>query len=90
MPAAVTLTLALPPELGDPALLLAALRGQVAATEAVVAAERIRTGARVVGRRTILRQSWRACPTSLAGVAAQPAPADRRSQPVVAHRGDPS
>jgi putative transposase len=65
MPAAVTLTLALPSELGDPAPLLDEVRAQVAATEAAVAAERMRTGARVLGRRTILRQSWRACPASL-------------------------
>jgi REP element-mobilizing transposase RayT len=64
MPAAVTLTFALPPEFGDPAPLLDALRAQVAATEAAVAAERMRTGARVLGRRTILRQSWRSCPAS--------------------------
>jgi putative transposase len=65
MPAAVTLTFALPPELGDPEPLLDELRAQVAATEAAVAAERMRTGARVLGRRTILRQSWRSCPVSL-------------------------
>jgi REP element-mobilizing transposase RayT len=65
MPAAVTLTFALPPELGDPKPLLDALRAQVAATEDAVAAERMRTGARVLGRRTILRQSWRSCPASL-------------------------
>ena len=65
MPAAVMLTLALPPELGDPGLVLDELRTRVAATEAAVAAERMRTGARVVGRRMILRQSWRACPASL-------------------------
>jgi REP-associated tyrosine transposase len=64
MPAAVTLTLALPSELGDSALLLAELRERVAAAEAAVAAERMRTGARVLGRRTILRQSWRDCPAS--------------------------
>lgn len=65
MPSAVTLTFALPPEIGDPAPLLAELRAQVAATEAAVAAEHMRTGARVVGRRTSLRQSWRACPASV-------------------------
>ena len=64
MPAAVTLTLALPPELGDPQQLRAELRAQVTAVEAAMAAERIRTGARVLGRRMILRQSWRACPAS--------------------------
>jgi hypothetical protein len=65
MPATVTLTLALPPELGEPAPLLAELRAQVAATEAAVAAERRRTGARVMGRQAILRQPWRACPAGL-------------------------
>lgn len=46
------------------AQLLAELRERVVAAEAAVAAERMRTGARVVGRRTILRQSWRDCPAS--------------------------
>jgi hypothetical protein len=64
MPAAVTLTLVLPSELGDSSQLLAALRERVAAVEAAVAAERMRTGARILGRRTILRQSWRDCPAS--------------------------
>jgi hypothetical protein len=64
MPAAVTLTFVLPPELGDSQQLRAELRAQVAAMEAAVAAERMRTGARVLGRRMILRQSWRACPAS--------------------------
>jgi REP element-mobilizing transposase RayT len=64
MPAVVTLTLALPPELGDTQQLRRELRDEVAAVEAAVAAERMRTGARVLGRRTIIRQSWRACPAS--------------------------
>lgn len=64
MPAAVTLNLVLPSELGDPAQLLAELRERVAATEAAAAAERMQSGARVLGRRAILRQSWRDCPTS--------------------------
>jgi REP element-mobilizing transposase RayT len=64
MPAAVTLNLALPSELGDSTQLLAELRERVEAAEAEVAAERMRTGARVVGRRRVLRQSWRDCPTS--------------------------
>ena len=38
------------------------LRQQVAAAEAAVAAERRRIGAGVLGRRTILRQSWRDSP----------------------------
>lgn len=64
MPEAVTLPLALPPELGDPQPILDELRRQVASEEAAVAAERMRTGAGVLGRRTIQRQSWRDAPTS--------------------------
>ena len=64
MPAAVTLRLALPSELGDAPRLLAELREQVAAAEAAVAAECMRTGARILGRRTIRLQSWRDCPSS--------------------------
>jgi len=66
MPAAVALNFVLPRELGDTSQLLAALRERVAAVEAAVAAERMRTGARILGRRTILRQSWRGCPVSRA------------------------
>ncbi len=66
MPAAVTLNLELPRELGDPQQLLAELRERVAATEAAAAAARMRTGARVLGRRAILRQSWRDSPASRA------------------------
>jgi REP element-mobilizing transposase RayT len=64
MPAAVALNLALPRELGDTQQLLAELRERVAAAEAAVAAECLRTGAGVLGRRAILRQSWRDCPAS--------------------------
>jgi REP element-mobilizing transposase RayT len=64
MAAALTLTLALPPELGDAPQLLAELRAQVSAVEAAVAADRRSTGAGVLGRRAVLRQSWREGPTS--------------------------
>jgi len=64
MPEAVTLQLVVPPELGDPAQFRAELRDEVAAAEAAVADERRRTGAGVLGRRAILRQSWRAAPSS--------------------------
>ena len=64
MPAAVTLHLELPRELGEPQQLLAELRERVAAAEAAAAAERVRTGARVLGRRAILRQSWREGPAT--------------------------
>ncbi len=63
-PAAVTLKLELPRELGDPQLLLVELRQRVAAVEAAAATERMRTGARVLGRRAILRQSWRDSPAT--------------------------
>jgi REP element-mobilizing transposase RayT len=64
MPAATTLNLALPTELGDTSQLLSELRQRVSTAEDAAAAERMRTGARVVGRRTILRQSWRDFPTT--------------------------
>lgn len=64
MPAEVTLRFALSSELGDPQQLLKDLREQVTATEVAVAAERMRTGARILGRRAVLRQSWRDCPSS--------------------------
>jgi putative transposase len=64
MPATMTLNLALPSELRDSPHLLAELRDRVAAVEAAVATERTRTGARILGRQTILRQSWRDCPAS--------------------------
>jgi putative transposase len=66
MPAAATLNLMLPPELGDPQPLLAELRQRVAAEEVAVAAERRRTGADVLGRRAVRRQSWRDCPATRA------------------------
>ena len=78
MPDEITLQLVLPPELGDPDAVRAALRREVAAVETAAAAERQRTGARVLGRRAILRQSWRAYPT-------RPAPR-RQLRPQVAAR----
>lgn len=64
MPESVTLHLEIPPELGDPQQLRDELRERVAAEEAAVAAERRRTGAGILGRRSILRQSWRQFPVS--------------------------
>ena len=63
MPESVALTLALPPALGDTQQRLAELRARVAEVEAAVAADRLRTGAGVLGRQAVRRQSWRACPT---------------------------
>jgi len=62
MPEAVTLQLVLPPELGDPDAFRAAVRGEVAAVEVAAAAARQSAGTRVLGRRGVLCQSWRAVP----------------------------
>jgi hypothetical protein len=59
LPEELELTLGLPPELGDADEILATIRRRVAEVEAEAAAERARTGARVLGRRAIRQQSWR-------------------------------
>ena len=58
MPSIVSLTLSIPPELGDADQVRRELRELVAIAEDQVAAERARTGGAVVGRRAILQQSW--------------------------------
>ncbi|HWU87614.1 MAG TPA: hypothetical protein VN253_10090 [Kofleriaceae bacterium] len=63
MPAAITLHLVLPPELGNLDRFRAELRHQVEYAAAAAAAERRQTGAGVLGRRAVLRQSWQASPT---------------------------
>jgi putative transposase len=65
MPEAVEMRLTIPPELGPEAEILEDLRDRVAAAVASIAAERQRTGQRVVGRRAVLRQAWWARPPSL-------------------------
>ena len=64
MPAEVELTLALPANVGEKGALLAELRRRISEVEDQCARERMRTGRSVVGRRRILRQSWRDAPTS--------------------------
>ena len=64
MPSVASLTLSIPPELGDPDQVRRELRELVAAAEAQVAAERARTGGTVVGRRAILRQPWQERPNA--------------------------
>ncbi len=64
MPASVTLNLAIPPELGPAQDVLDAVKAGVEAVERDKAEERRRTGQRVVGRRRILKQSWRASSTT--------------------------
>ena len=61
MPENVELRLTIPPELGPEAEVLAELRERVQ----VVEAERRQTGRRVLGRRTVLQQSWRGYPSSV-------------------------
>jgi putative transposase len=65
MPDALELPLTIPDELGPAAELLAELRDRVHAVELERAAERARTGRRVLGRRAVRAQSWRASPASV-------------------------
>jgi hypothetical protein len=54
----------IPPELGCAAELVSELRERVRVVEDERAAERQRTGRRVLGRRAVLAQSWRKRPTT--------------------------
>ena len=65
MPDALELPLSIPAELGPAAAVLSELRDRVRAVELERAAERGRTGRRVLGRRAVLAQSWRDHPTSM-------------------------
>jgi hypothetical protein len=56
MPEQVTLTLRVPPELGELEVVLRELREQVAAKELEIQSERQRSGTRVLGKVAILRQ----------------------------------
>jgi putative transposase len=64
MPEAVEMRLAVPAELGPEADVLEELQQRVAAVVASIAAERQRTGKRILGRRAVLRQPWWARPQS--------------------------
>jgi REP element-mobilizing transposase RayT len=64
MPDDLDMTLTLPPELGPGEAVRAELRDRVKRIEAERAAERRRTGGRVLGRRAVLAQSWRDAPGS--------------------------
>ena len=64
MPDEVTLTLGLPDSFEGKAEFLAELQRRIAAVEEQCARERRESGRTVVGRRRILRQSWRDSPTS--------------------------
>ncbi len=65
LPETVELALTIPPELGDGETVRAQLRALVAAAEERIAGERRRTGKRVLGRRAVLKQSWRDTPRSI-------------------------
>ena len=65
MPESVTFEMTIPPELGPREQVLAEVRAGVEAIENALAVE-IRQGARVVGRKRILTQSWKDSPTSVA------------------------
>jgi hypothetical protein len=64
MPDALQMPLTIPPELGPPAAVISTLRERVRIVELDRAAERLRTGRRVLGRRAVLAQSWRDHPAS--------------------------
>src|SRR5262245_47922698 len=62
LPAEVTLTLGVPPELGDPSALGSELASQVEAIERGAREVRRRDGIRLLGRRGVLEQSWLSSP----------------------------
>lgn len=64
MPAQVSLTLRLPPELGDHDAFVARLKARVEAVEAEYARRFAAAGRTPLGRYAVLRQSWRESPTS--------------------------
>jgi hypothetical protein len=64
MPEEMELELGLPEDFEGRDAFLAELTRRIALVEESCATERTRSGRRIVGRRTILRQSWRDCPTS--------------------------
>ena len=62
MPKSVDLRLVIPPELGDADAIRAQVRERVAHMETELARARKRAGTKVMGRRAVLRQDWRARP----------------------------
>jgi hypothetical protein len=65
MPEEVELLLGLPDDFPEKAAFLAELERRIAEVEERCARERMQSGRRVLGRRSILRQSWRDTPTSV-------------------------
>ncbi len=64
MPDEVVLPLVIPPELGAESEVVRTVRERVETIERAMAEERRRTGARVMGRGSILAQSWDSCPVT--------------------------
>ena len=65
MPKSVTLALTIPEGLGSYDEVVAEVRAGVEAVERAVREDRQRTGARILGRANVLRQSWRDSPSSI-------------------------
>ena len=65
MPESATLEMTIPQELGERDGVIAKVRAGVEAVEREVAKDRTRTGARVLGRRRVLEQSWKDSPASI-------------------------
>ena len=65
MPETVELRLSIPPELGDIDEVTAEIRAGVESVERETAESRMRSGARVVGRRRVLKQSWKDAPSTV-------------------------
>jgi hypothetical protein len=64
MPDVVEATLSLPPELGDASAFLARLQQQVTEFEQQAKERRALSNRTVLGRRAVLKQSWREAPTT--------------------------
>jgi putative transposase len=64
MPPTIELVMKLPDHFEDRDEFLAELKRRITADEEACAHERRRTGRRVLGRRAVLRQSWRDCATT--------------------------
>ena len=65
MPEEVRLELVIPAVLGPRAQVIDELRARVTEVERRTHRERVRTGARVLGRRRVLTQAWQASPRSI-------------------------
>lgn len=79
LPDQVEMTLTFPEQMGDPELLIARMRERIAKFERACARKRMLTGSSVLGRRRVLRQSWRDRPSSHE-------PRGRRLRPRIAGR----